>query len=438
MYSTEDFTEIDKSKFKCYKFPNGNIYYGETVLINEKNEIVSEKDREKTQTQEQAVQNEEEQNHTYKEVRHGNGVQLYEVDDIKCKCKYEGTWYMDKKHGRGVAHFPDGSSYEGDFKDDKFEGVGKFIWKNGHVYIGSWQDGKMNGLGEFKHRDGHILQGQYINNYMNDKELNIFINPFLSNEDLEIFYKDNKLNNEMMLKQKYQFTKDNIKFIYNVEDFSINIDECIKSNYTPLIIRTIDRQVNKNELFNYLGEPKVEIDLKAFYLKLRACELNTPQIKQVYDDIKSKFCDAFSNGKLLILNFDDCAEGNYDKLFNPSIKELYGNYMFTPKMWRPQSFREGEHFLEHVYRNEKIKLSNEFKFIVFSKFLIEDVNANEEQLIDVIKNYFDKDFPLKFMKVFILAKEKKIEEEVKPTEEVVEEENKEDKKKSPGKTMKKK
>ena len=92
-----------------------------------------------------------------------------------------------------MAHFPDGSSYEGDFKDDKFEGVGKFIWKTGHVYIGSWKDGKMDGIGEFKHRDGHILQGQYINNYLHDKELDIFINPFLGLEDLEIFYRDNKL-----------------------------------------------------------------------------------------------------------------------------------------------------------------------------------------------------------------------------------------------------
>jgi hypothetical protein len=430
MYSTEDFTELDKSKFKCFKFPNGNIYYGEIATINEKNELVTEKDREKTQTQEGGTtQGEEESVHTYKEVRHGNGVQLYEVDDLKCKCKYEGTWYMDKKHGRGVAHFPDGSSYEGDFKDDKFDGVGKFIWKNGHVYIGSWKEGKMNGIGEFKHRDGHILQGQYINNYMNDKELNIFINPFLSMEDLEVFYKDNKLNNEMMLKQKYQFNKNNIKFIYNFDDLNANITQCIKDNYTPLIIRTIEKQINKNDLYNYLNEPKVEIDLKNYYLQLRQCDPNTPKIKKVYDEIKAKFTEAFSEGKILILNFDDCTEGNYDKLFNPSIKELYGNYMFTPKMWRPQNFKEGEHFLEHVHRNENIKLNGNFKFIVYSRFLIEDINANEEQLVDVIKKYFEKDFPLKFMKIFILAEEKKVKEEPKPTEEVVEEEIKDDKNK---------
>ena len=263
----------------------------------------------------------------------------------------------------------------------------------------------------------------------------------MSLEDLEVFYNDNKLNNEMMLKQKYQFTKDHIKFIYNVEDFNSNIEETIKNNYTPLIIRTIDRQINKNELFNYLQDPKVEIDLKAYYLKLRHCELISPQIKSVYEEIKSKFTDAFSNGKLLILNFDDCSEGNYDKLYNPSIAELYGNYMFTPKMWRPQNFREGEHFLEHVHRNENIKLHPNFKFIVYSRFLIEDINANEEQLVDIIKRYFEKDFPLKYMKIFILAEEKKVEEEPKPTTEevVVEEEAKDDKnKKSQVKSTKKK
>jgi hypothetical protein len=436
MYSTEDFTELDKSKFKCFKFPNGNIYYGKTAIVNEKNEIVTDKDKDKDK--EQQPNEEEQQNAVYKEVRHGNGVQLYDIEDVKCKCKYEGSWAFDKKHGRGVAHFPDGSSYEGDFKNDKFEGNGKFIWKSGHVYIGSWKDGKMDGIGEFKHRDGHILQGQYINNYMHDKELNIFINPFLSVEDLEVFYKDNKLNNEMLRKQSYQFTPNNIKIFYDVEQYNSLINDCIKNNYTPLLLRTIEKQINKNELFNYLQGPIVEIDLKYYYLKLRECELISPEIKKVYDEIRNKFTDAFVNGKLLVLNFDDCSNGRYNKLFNPSIVELYGNYMFTPKMWRPQSFKEGNNFLEHTHGNEDIALNPNFKFIVYSKFLIEDVEANEEQLVNIIERQFGKDFPLKYMKVFVLAEQKKIEEEKKP-EEPVEEEPKEDsKKKSSVKSGKKK
>ena len=174
------------------------IYF--TEIVNEQNEIVTSKEKEQQQN------DEKQQNKVFKEVRHWNGVQLYDIEDVKCKVKYEGSWAFDKKHGRGVADFQDGSNYEGDFKKDKFKGNEKFIWKSGHIYIGSWKKGKMDGLCEFKHRDGHILQGQYINNYIHDKELNIFINPFLSVEDLEVFYKDNKLNNEMLQKQSYQFT----------------------------------------------------------------------------------------------------------------------------------------------------------------------------------------------------------------------------------------
>ena len=61
-----------------------------------------------------------------------------------------------------------------------------------------------------------------------------------------------------------------------------------------------------------------------------------------------------------------------------------------------------------------------FKFIVYSRFLIEDIEANEEKLVDIIKRYFEKDFPLKFMKIFVLAQEKKVVEETVDDKPIVE------------------
>lgn len=182
MYTTEDFAELDKTNFKSYKFPNNNIYYGETVYISSKTLSIIPNPEE--------IEDEEEKQYV-KLVRHGNGVQLYNVQDTKCDCKYEGSWELDKKKGRGSAYFPDGSIYQGEFDNDLFEGVGKFVWKAGHVYIGNWRKGKMEGTGEFKHKDGHILHGQFINGYMLDKDLNIFLDPFLPVEKLEIFKIDN-------------------------------------------------------------------------------------------------------------------------------------------------------------------------------------------------------------------------------------------------------
>ena len=125
MYTTEDFAELDKTNFKSYKFPNGNIYYGETALMSPSQTIV---------TNPEEISDEEEKN-ALKLVRHGNGVQLYNVQDTKCDCKYEGSWEFDKKKGRGTAYFTDGSTYQGEFDDDLFEGDGKLVWKTSHVYI---------------------------------------------------------------------------------------------------------------------------------------------------------------------------------------------------------------------------------------------------------------------------------------------------------------
>ena len=391
------------------------MYYGETVIINKDKQIVEKKEQ----------PTEGEQAEAYKEVRHGNGIQLYEIDNDKCKCKYEGTWSFDEKHGKGVAQFSDGSVYKGEFQNDLFHGNGKFIWKSGHVYIGSWKEGKMDGNGEFKHRDGHILQGQFADNYLYEKELDIYVNPFLSMENLDYFYRDNRLNSQIKEKNSYQFTHNNIQFVYDETQYNSLINDCINSNYTPLLLRTIEKQISKEELFSHLQGPIVEINLKYYYMKLRECELISPEIKQIYDEIKNKFTDAFVNGKLLVLNFDDYSLGTYDKLFNPSIVELYGNYMFSPKMWRPKNFKEGNNFLEHTFGNEEIKLNPNFRFIVYSKFLIEDINAKEEQLVGVIEKYFGKEFPLKYIKIFILGVERKV-EEVKPPEEPVEEPPKEE------------
>lgn len=393
MYTTEDFTELDKSNFKCYKFPDGNIYYGEVAYMNPQGVIVTNP----------VELNDENIKKDLKLVRHGNGVQLFLTNETKNECKYEGSWEKDKKKGRGTAHFTDGSIYEGDFDNDVFEGMGKFIWKAGHVYIGAWKQGRMEGEGEFKHQDGHILRGIFKNNYMYDKEKNIFLNPFLSAESSEDFKLENQKYSEILKKNKVKFTKDNIKIVFGNDEIISLMDDCIKSNMTPLLVRTVERMVDKEEIFSYLPYEHVEIDLKYYYIKLREYSIDSPEINTVYDEIKKKFIDAMTNGKFLILNFDDC-QIQYDELFNPDLKEIYGNFMFSPLMWEPLKFAEPSIFSAHVFGRRDLKFNPNFKFIVYSKFLITDVNAKEEELKEIIEKKFGKSFPLKHMNVYVLSK----------------------------------
>ena len=65
----------------------------------------------------------------------------------------------------------------------------------------------MEGTGEFKHKDGHILHGQFINNYMLDKELNIFLDPFLPVEKLEVFRIDNVNYQKVLEKERIEEEK---------------------------------------------------------------------------------------------------------------------------------------------------------------------------------------------------------------------------------------
>lgn len=166
--NTIDINNIDKTNFKCYKFDDGTVYYGEIAYLDEFNNIISDLEK----------YNDEMLKHL-KIVRHGIGVALYDVTDTNSfSSRYEGNWSKDKKTGLGICFYPDKSVYEGNFVNNCFEGYGKFTWANNEIYIGDWKNGKMEGEGEFKHADGHVLKGKFTNNYYLDVSV-FFIYLFL-------------------------------------------------------------------------------------------------------------------------------------------------------------------------------------------------------------------------------------------------------------------
>ena len=155
-----DINEIDKTNFKCYKFEDESIYYGEISYLDEFNNLVVDLEKFNDEMVKQL-----------RLVRHGIGVQLYSVTENTSMCRYEGNWSKDKKCGLGKCFYPDKSFYEGSFINDHYEGQGKFTWLNNDIYTGEWKYGKMEGEGEFKHNDGHVLKGKFSNNYFFDVNL---------------------------------------------------------------------------------------------------------------------------------------------------------------------------------------------------------------------------------------------------------------------------
>ena len=164
-----DISEVDKTKFKCYKFEEGSLYYGETEYVDEhkNNSIVNillKKVADINEYNEDMIKK-------LKMVRHGSGVQIFGANENN----FEGEWLKDKKHGKGIFYFSDKSIYEGNFLEDSFHGYGKFTFPLMDVYIGEWKEGRMEGEGEFKHHDGHVLKGLFKNNYYLDVLIGIKI-----------------------------------------------------------------------------------------------------------------------------------------------------------------------------------------------------------------------------------------------------------------------
>ena len=108
-------------EYKYYQFPDGTIYFGETVTISKEGKII--------ENPEQIT--DEEVKKTLSTVRHGFGIQFYEYKDGKFTSKYEGNWYFDKKKGKGKANYSDESYYDGEFDNDLYDGNGKLFWKQG-------------------------------------------------------------------------------------------------------------------------------------------------------------------------------------------------------------------------------------------------------------------------------------------------------------------
>ena len=48
--------------------------------------------------------------------------------------KFKGTFFRDRRHGKGSYTWSDGSSFVGCFYTDQREGYGKFTYANGNTF----------------------------------------------------------------------------------------------------------------------------------------------------------------------------------------------------------------------------------------------------------------------------------------------------------------
>jgi hypothetical protein len=122
----------------------------------------------------------------------------------------------------------------------------------------------------------------------------------------------------------------------------------------------------------------------------------------VYEELSSVVISAMTKGYALILNFDDC-KVKYEELFDPDIKEFYGNMLLSPYMWTPSVFSQTKCWQSHLKNQSELKLDKNFKFAVYSKIVV-DSTLLEHDLLNVLEKRFEKCFPLNNVNILILSK----------------------------------
>jgi hypothetical protein len=62
---------------------------------------------------------------------------------------YEGEFYNEKAHGKGVFIFPNGDRVEGEFNNGIVHGWATMIKADGNRYVGEFRSGKFDGEGTY-------------------------------------------------------------------------------------------------------------------------------------------------------------------------------------------------------------------------------------------------------------------------------------------------
>mmetsp|Transcript_3058 Transcript_3058/g.4721 ORF Transcript_3058/g.4721 Transcript_3058/m.4721 type:complete len:636 (+) Transcript_3058:1017-2924(+) len=100
--------------------------------------------------------------------REGWGQMVYRDPQGVCEWfnekegEYLGFWKDDKRHGKGIMHWNEGSKYEGRFSNDKRHNVsGKMWFSNGDYFEGGWVSESMHGIGVYKTKKGLVFKGKF-------------------------------------------------------------------------------------------------------------------------------------------------------------------------------------------------------------------------------------------------------------------------------------
>ena len=76
---------------------------------------------------------------------------------------YQGEFYNEKAHGKGLYIFSNGDSVDGQFNNGVPHGWAKMVKVDGSEYVGEFYSGEFHGEGIYLYPDGNKAEGKFIN-----------------------------------------------------------------------------------------------------------------------------------------------------------------------------------------------------------------------------------------------------------------------------------
>ena len=81
--------------------------------------------------------------------------------------EYKGNWKRDKRHGKGVMKYNNGSIFEGRWMNDqKYKGI--FYAINGEVYEGRFYNNEFHGKGKLTVSSNVIIEGEFCHGVLKE------------------------------------------------------------------------------------------------------------------------------------------------------------------------------------------------------------------------------------------------------------------------------
>ena len=116
------------------------------------------------------------------------------------------------------------------------------------------------------------------------------------------------------------------------------------------------------------------------------------------EEVKETVVDCMVNGKLLVINFDDCRVP-YNKNFDINLSIFYANNMLSSYMWYPLTFFQNKCSSNHL--ENKHKLNKNFRLVLCSVMAF-DHNLEENEITNLVEKRFFNSLPLNRINVLLV------------------------------------